>query len=215
MRIEVYLARKAVAENNEYPTFIPFVPAFWKTFWELFPQDGRDILFKRKMEERVAYRLHEQVFELLARPDNFRNLASHTRRLQAKIAGFRADPRKRRERFRAELEEAFDKPGQGDLETVAMWLDADPSRAPAWRLTYEVLEQWRANTTDDAKDGDLNDLTHVACVPFVGLATLDGRFVTYVQQASRSLRSRAPSIDYENRVFRSLADIVNRLESSA
>jgi hypothetical protein len=207
---ELFLADRARASGEEYPRFEPYVPTFWRTFWSLYSADGEDIVFRRELERRVAYRLDEQVFELWVRPDNFRNLAQHTTRLQNKIRSFREDSRPRKLRYRNELSDTLStcEWGTTDVEPLAKWLNASPTRAPGWRLTYEVLEQWRSNTGDDAKPGDIHDLTHVGCVPYVDAATLDGRFVTYVNQAAKEMRTRVPAIDYEHRVFRSFADMV-------
>jgi hypothetical protein len=214
LRVEARLARKAFAAGEEYPRFIPFRREFWQTFWPLVPEDGEEIVLTRELERRLNYRLDEQVFDLWTRSNNFRNLHAHTARLQRKMSAFRADVRPRRERFRSELQDALDEERGPDFEALAKWLSADATRAPAWRLLYEVLEQWRANKADDAKDGDLNDITHITFLPFVDAATLDGRFVTYVCQAAQQLRQRTAAIDYDRRVFRSFAEVIENFDSS-
>ena len=197
----------------------PYVSHFWRTFWPLKPLTFHDMLLTQEIERRVNFRLHDQVLMLWTDPINFQNKPEFTARMQATLDAIRDDHRSARQKFDAEVPEAFSACGLHlpNRPGFEHWLRSSPSVAPGWRLQYEVLKEWAGNTGDVAKDGDLHDMLHVFGVPYVEYATLDRRFVDYVSRASRRLRRLDQKIDYDSRVFhdfRSLAAQVSGIPAA-
>ena len=205
------LRNAVAARSNDAPYATPdiFVSHFWRTFWSE-PRDGHDIVLQRQLERTIDLRLWEQVFMLWSRPSNFINAPEHTASIQRILDRHRAAKKRRKERFREELREAVESCDLSPdaVPLLASWINGDPKHCAGWRLYFEVLQAWIRNVTDVAKDGDLNDLTHVFAVPYVDLATLDGRFVEYCRQATAQLAKLDPTVTYAARLFPSFSAIV-------
>jgi hypothetical protein len=212
---ELSAAAESYWADAAFPSHDPYVRHFWRTFWPLKPLTFHDVLLTQEIERRVNFRLHDQILMLWTDPINFQNKPELTARMQAILKSIRGNHDSPREKFDAEVGEAFracglQLPPRPGFER---WLRSCPSVAPGWRLQYEVLKEWAGNTSDTAKNGDLHDMTHVFGLPYVEYATLDRRFVDYVSRASRRLRHFDRQIDYDSRVFhdfRSLAAHVSR-----
>ncbi len=210
---ELALAVAAFTAGFEPQQLDPYVPQFWRTFVPLKAANFSDVVLIQEMERRVNFRLHDQVFMLWSNPTNFQNDKRTTVRLQHILDSVRANTTTARHQFKAEIAEALSvcKVAASDVAGFEKWIRGKPSVAPGWRLHYEVLKEWAANVTDNAKDGDLNDVTHLFAIPYLAYATLDRRFVDYATRAARRLRHFDNSIDYELRLFRSFSEMVKAI----
>lgn len=94
------------------------------------------------------------------------------------------------------------------LKSLADWVFINPNRCPSLRLGFEVWHQLIKNKTDRLEDSDMEDYQHVLCVPYVDLMTLDRRMRNYVSQAAAGM-----GLGYGSRIFRSVHDLLNRLEA--
>jgi hypothetical protein len=207
---ELWLAARAFAESRPYVPFDPYVTSFWRTFWNLIPEDGKEVAQTRELELRVNFRLDEQIFMLWTRPENFMNTESDKQSLQSVLDAYRK--RTPRQRFREDVEAAMNDCNGSlelDLDVFVAWLQDRPRVAPAWRFFWQTAEELTLNTTDLAKPGDLHDLLHLSATPYVDAVTLDGRFRSYARQATRKLRSIDDSIDYDRRLFGSFEAIIH------
>ena len=54
----------------------------------------------------------------------------------------------------------------------------------------------------------MEDFQHLSFVPYINLISLDKRMCGYVEQAGAALR-----LDYAERIFRSVQDMLSRLDS--
>ena len=207
---ELTNAVAAFARQQPYTSIGPFVKRFWQTFWSYDPTNGHDITLTRHLERQINFPLHEQVFMLWSRPANFMNTQADADRMQQILERQRRQTPQ--QRFRDDLRTAFEtcnrRLREDAFEQFAKWLDDKPKIAPSWRLFWQVSEELTLNHHDRAKPGDVNDLTHVSTTPYVDGVTLDGRFLNYTRQATAKLRRLDPTIDYERKLFRSFAEIV-------
>lgn len=90
---------------------------------------------------------------------------------------------------------------QEELESLATWVLESNSRCPSIRLGYEVFHKIVKNITDKTDTGDIPDFSHVSCIPYVDLITLDKRMRGYVEQAAKSLNLSYADrlcVDYNN-----------------
>lgn len=199
-------ARVALREHTAYVAPDIFVSTFWRTFWPE-PGGGLNVVLTRQLERMVGLRLWEQVFVLWSNAANFVNAPADTAAVQRMLTTLRSAAKPRRARFRDELRHAAESCGDSDEvpPELPSWINADPNRCAGWRLYFEVIQAWLRNRTDCAKDGDVNDLTHMFAVPYVDFMTLDVRFVEYCRQASDELQRYDSSVNYAARVFPSFA----------
>jgi hypothetical protein len=211
--VELERAVKAFNTGGDPQPLDPYVSHFWQTFWDFEPKTFQDILNTQEIERRVNFRLHDQVLMLWTNRVNFQNRPELTVGVQRILNSIRENYQTAEEKFYAELPDALNSCGCLPAETPGLeaWLRSTPSVAPSWRLHYEVLQEWAANTTDNAKAGDLHDVVHLFAIPYVEYATLDRRFVDYASRASKRLRQIDGRIDYGSRIFRNLADIINAI----
>jgi len=89
------------------------------------------------------------------------------------------------------------------------WVYGNPKRCPALTLQFQVLREIVRNKGDKPKRGDIPDLAHVPALPYVDLATMDKRMVSYVTQASKILKQLNPQIHYESKLFKDFAALLN------
>ena len=90
------------------------------------------------------------------------------------------------------------------------WIYENPARCPGVRLHHETYRQLLLNCNDIPEVGDFSDLAHVSAVPYVDAATLDNRMRAYCSQASRDLVRLGLCVDYRQRLYRNLADVMQR-----
>lgn len=209
---ELKLAAEDFAAGCAPRLLDPYVPHFWRTFWDSEQTTLHDVLITQEVERRVNFRLHDQVLMLWTEPENFRNRPQATAGVQNILDSIRSESRTPRQKFDSGVRDALnacacDSTAYSGVED---WLRSRPTIAPGWRLQYEVLQEWAANTTDNAKGGDLHDVVHLLGVPYVDFATLDRRFVDYASRATKRLHSVDPAINNDSRVLRTFADLVEK-----
>jgi len=93
-------------------------------------------------------------------------------------------------------------PIQG-IKPFAEWVYEKPTRCPSARLINEVSYKIVKNIGDILKNSCLEDFSHIQCLLYVDLMTVDRRFYEYISQASRSLR-----INYNKKITKSLNEIL-------
>jgi hypothetical protein len=98
----------------------------------------------------------------------------------------------------------------GREEDLARWVYTSPTRCPGTRLHHETYRQLMANVADIPEVGDFSDLAHIFSVPYVEAATLDNRMRAYCTQASRRLSGLPGGVDYRDRLYRDLAELMQR-----
>ena len=92
------------------------------------------------------------------------------------------------------------------IKSFAGWVYEKPSRCPSTRLINEVFHKMVKNIGDIPGNSDLEDFSHIQCLPYVDLRTLDRRFYEYISHASKSL-----GIEYNSKITRSLNEILNTI----
>jgi hypothetical protein len=99
---------------------------------------------------------------------------------------------------------------RGREEEISKWVYQDPSRCPGLRLHHETYRQLMLNYSNQPEVGDFSDLAHVYSLPYVDAATLDNRMRNYCSQACRKLASIAKPVDYRPRLYKNLADFMQK-----
>lgn len=92
---------------------------------------------------------------------------------------------------------------------LAQWLWQDPRRCPGILLWFRVRHQLMRNRTDKIKDSDLADLNWPWLLPYVNLATLDGRMRHYVGSVISEGRHQPCA-----KIFSSVAEVIDTLKSA-
>lgn len=64
------------------------------------------------------------------------------------------------------------------------------------------------NVANVPEVGDFSDLSHIYAIPYVDAATLDRRMRTYCSQASRRIARLAFGIDYRDRLYHDLGEVM-------
>ena len=91
-----------------------------------------------------------------------------------------------------------------DAILFAKWIYEKPYRCPSTRLIFEVFHKMVKNIGDIPKNSDLADFSHIQCLPYVDLMTVDRRFYAYVSQAAKSL-----NINYQSNIRKSVNVILD------
>ena len=76
-----------------------------------------------------------------------------------------------------------------DIKSFANWIYSDHTRCPSLRLGYEVFHKMIKNMGDETTPSDMEDLSHIDCLPYVDFLTLDKRMCSYVIQACKTMQS--------------------------
>ena len=148
-------------------------------------------------------------------PDVLRERLDLQERLRALLSDDRALPRlpSLLAHFRTKLRRDFSTYELADpscgVEQLADWIFEVPSRCPGTRLSYEVYHHIRNNLGDPGFTQDFGDFSHLECLPYVDIATLDRRIVDYVGRASRST-----GIDFKAKVLPDARAVLLHLESA-
>jgi hypothetical protein len=103
----------------------------------------------------------------------------------------------------------------GKLREFAAWIYESPARCPGLRLGYETTLALIENLGAVPKEGDFGDLYFVRAIPYVGAVTLDRRTRDICGRAVRKLRKQSNYLEYENRVFRNVGEVVDALSGGA
>jgi hypothetical protein len=165
-------------------------------------------------EMLVGYRLDLMVFDLLKNIE-----ARRTPITDAALNAIRADraiPKASRPKPRQALTANVEKymsfwrltPPKRPVEDFGKWLYSDPARCPGFRLATELFWALVANEQDIVRDSDVWDNAHFPAIPYVDYATLDRRMTGYCREITLRLRRQNAAIDYGDRCFRTLAELV-------
>ena len=93
-----------------------------------------------------------------------------------------------------------------DIRPFAEWIYEESSRCPSVRLGYELYHKIVKNLQDVPKEGDIPDIGHVNCLPYIDILTADRRMCSYAAQASKVI-----GLKYENRIFNNAQDVISIL----
>jgi len=201
--MELREAVTAFMQHREYRQVNPFTDRFDKAFMgDASPT---------KLYLRLS--LAEAVFELwMVNPDVF-NI--HKKQTRAAQEVFRAD---RNLSKWPNLQKHFETVINRDLEVAKIsfapaamrkfsrWIYEDADRCPAIRLQYEVHHRILKNLADIPKSGDMFDFSHVRCIPYVKLLTLDKRIYSYVSQVLKDL-----SLGSRSWIFSDARDLLKKI----
>jgi hypothetical protein len=88
---------------------------------------------------------------------------------------------------------------------------ADAGRCPGFRLYHEVFRSLTRNLNDNPESGDFVDLALISTIPYVDAVTLDRRIRTYVEQASRKMLKVNAAVNYRDRVYEDVSDLMRRV----
>lgn len=94
-----------------------------------------------------------------------------------------------------------------ERKRFAKWLAIDPRRCPGTWFAYRTREELIRNAGDLPKIGDLADLNHMCCVPYVTATTFDKRMLGYARAAAVRVK-KMHGIDYAPRLFANLQGVL-------
>jgi len=109
---------------------------------------------------------------------------------------------------RAIAANGIEKPVRG-IEEFGQWVYADPRRCPALRLGHDAYHEILKNVADVPEAGDIPDLMQIKCTPYVDIVTLDRRMRGYCSQVCQRLQKAHPFINYSDRIFSSLEELMS------
>ena len=96
------------------------------------------------------------------------------------------------------------------VNELADWIYANPAtRCPGYRLAWEVRRELMNNITEKVSDNDMFDIAHVRGVPYVDAITMDGNTADLCRRVVRRLKAKNPAINYEERIFNSLKELLD------
>lgn len=198
-RLELSEALDAFTQGREYRQISPFVSRFDETITIDGPP-ATQLCLNLSMAEAV-FMLWAEDPSLFNRSLNyeepFKRLFASERSLP-KAPKLRANFIKMIERSSRRL--SLEIPSQ-DLKPLAEWIYDVPTRCPTLRLGYEVFHNIVKNIGDIPKQGDILDLAHVDCIPYVDLITLDRRMCAYVKQTCYSI-----GLDFGNKIYNNVEE---------
>jgi hypothetical protein len=84
------------------------------------------------------------------------------------------------------------------------------NRCPGFRLNHEVFRSIARNLSDNPEAGDFVDFALISAIPYVDAVTLDRRMRTYVEQASRKMLKVNAAVNYRDRVYEDVSDLMRR-----
>ena len=207
--VEFQAAAAAFLENRPYaPPAPPFVPRFDYVISPFRPPITASV---------ETYGLAQMLIDIWrAEPKTMSGYANQGAKLRAIVAADRSRPDYKRQgpNFKNKVARSLLQYGiefpPGRIPDFANWIRKSGDRCPAVQLGYEVYHALLKNVGDIPEDSDMPDITHVTCVPYADLATLDARMRTYVARADKSLGTR-----FSERVCRDLVDVTTRILSAA
>lgn len=206
---ELKLALDAFDNGLEPSRPNPYVPRWDHTFAKYGEPPPAEML--------VGYRLDMMVFDLLdnipKRRTPLTDAALNAIRADRTIA--KADRPKPREALTANVQKYMKYwnlplPSR-PIEEFGKWLYSDPTRCPGFRFATELFWALVANQTDTVRDSDVWDNAHFPAIPYVDYATLDRRMTGYCQEITARLRKQNSAVDYGDRSFRNLAELMKAL----
>jgi len=204
--LELEEALQAFSAGREYCSVSPFAKRFDETI---------DLHAQPPTRLYLTYSLAGTVWDLHM-AGALRGFDSYAEEMRARFASDRALPQwpSLETHFTTKIERdlsLYKLPyPQGGVAALADWIYANPTRCPSTRLRYEVWHKMLKNTTDVPHDSDLEDLWHLACLPYVGLMSVDRRMHGYVSQAATTL-----GLSYQTRIVRTAQEVLSRLYEKA
>jgi hypothetical protein len=174
---------------------------------------------RAEYDQFVGLRLDNIVYDMFrSRPQIFAPPEEHLPRLVHQFEQDRERTRLRAVSPHGHFINAFRRHAQsfeiqlpaGREEELARWVYANPIRCPGTRLHHETYRQLMANEADVPEVGDFSDLAHIFSIPYVEAATLDNRMRAYCAQASHRLSRLPVGVDYRDRLYRGLAELIER-----
>lgn len=212
--IEIQLAANDFANQRRPSSYDPFVPAFrdlWgETFDPIFRMELDRTIGKRKMSFQIDLAVEQQseIFHWQSHEG-----AQIVRTLHSEQTAINKDRPK--DRFRSAVarwlaRSGIEAAGNG-LKHFADFLRRHPRIAPGWRLYMEVFDQLARDKVYKPTINDAWDLTNVMMLPYLDALTLDKNKVDLVQRATRRLHEFDTTIDYPNRTFKRIEELLARL----
>lgn len=208
---EIESAVQAFNNGAEYQPVSPYVNRWDRTIVMLPGQEYT------QYDRFVGLRLDEIIYDVFRyQPQVFAPPGQHLPRLiqqfeQDRVA-LRAGKAPPREHFIRSVKNHAArhrvKLPQGREDEFARWIYSDPNRCPGLRLNHETYRQLMGNYGDVPEVGDFSDLAHVFAVPYVEMATLDNRMRDYCSRASRRLVKLGLAVDYRERLYSDLGDLM-------
>lgn len=92
---------------------------------------------------------------------------------------------------------------------LAKWVYDDPARCPGYRFAYESLQEQKKNSTERFSWNDVFDRVHLLAVPYVDAITMDRNAADLCRRVIRRLKAKNPAINYEERIFTSLKELLD------
>ncbi len=201
-RLELGEALQAFADGREYSAISPFVKRFDETV-DLYGQPPTRLY--------MSYSLGEAVWDLYT-SGALSGLDAYAERMRQSFASDRALPKQPslKSNFTKMIERNLSlhkvpRPVAG-VAALADWIYVSPTRCPSVRLVYEVWHKMLKNTTDVPDASDLEDLQHLACLPYIDLMSVDRRMHGYISQAAAGL-----GLSYGTRIARTAQEILHQL----
>ena len=203
---ELKEAYNAFSEGREYRQISPFFNRFDYTIEDDGPPPTHDF---------INYPLSEIVFDLWVHsPTIFKRFITYTKKFRNIVSADRSlvKPPTLRENFVKTVGRALRQEKLSislNLTTFANWVFDKSERCPSIRLGYEVYHKITKNIGDKIQYGDIPDFSHLNCIPYVDLATLDRRMCSYTAQASTKLGT-----DYHKKIYVKLEELIRTLTTS-
>jgi len=96
------------------------------------------------------------------------------------------------------------------IKGLADWIYDNPAlRCPGYRLAYDWRQELMNNVDERVTGNDISDRAHVVAVPYVDAITMDSNTADLCRRVVRRLKAKNPSINYEERIFTSLKELLD------
>jgi len=207
---EFQAAINAFNDRAEYQSPSPYVPRWLDTLGG--PRLDADIVGLR-LDDVIFYQYRSRFRDrIFGRRDNeleiLRQLLNQER--QSILNGqYRARTHFSNSLIRNAARYGVRLPENTDGFVSSVYLDAN--RCPGYRLNHEVFRSLTKNANDNPEAGDFVDFALISTLPYVDAITLDRRMRNYVAQASRKMRAVNAAVNYRNRVYEDVVELMRRL----
>lgn len=184
-KLELLEAIDAFNNIRTYQKIMPFVPRFDYTLSIDGPPPTRDY---------INHSISETIFTLWREdPELFLGFPKHTIKLRHSFELDRAMIK------RPSLKDNFTKTiglslqnyeisfPLEKLKQLADWIYNNPIICPSIRLNYNIFHKIVKNIGDIPKESDINDFTHIDCIPYVDMVTIDNRMYNYIAQVRKGI----------------------------
>jgi hypothetical protein len=95
-------------------------------------------------------------------------------------------------------------------EGFADWVYSNPAaRCPGYRLAWEARRSLVSNVKENVSGNDMFDNAITLAVPYVDAVTMDRNAADRCRKAAVRLKKQNPSINYEERIFTSLKELLD------